>query len=210
MLIATQVVEQSLDLDFDVIVSDLSPMDLLIQRAGRLQRHIRDAQGNCLDCGKDQRDLPCLYVISPDPQRVENKNWLRRVLPGTQAVYTNVGELWCSVVTLQNNRGFTMPEDARHLIESVYGKKAPTVPSVLCEATQEAIAEQKAQSAMGNFNRLRLEYGYTRKSADQSGGWDEDVNIPTRLGTIQCRLHWHYLMAIRLCLMLKLKITPGR
>ena len=190
VLIATQVVEQSLDLDFDVIVSDLSPMDLLIQRAGRLQRHIRDAQGNCLDCGKDQRDLPCLYVISPDPQRVENKNWLRRVLPGTQAVYTNIGELWCSVVTLQSNRGFTMPEDARNLIESVYGKKAPTVPSVLWEATQEAIAEQKAQSAMGNFNRLRLEYGYTRKSADQSGGWDEDVNIPTRLGndTVQVAL----------------------
>ena len=74
VLVATQVIEQSLDLDFDLMVSDMAPVDLLLQRAGRLHRHERRRPH-----GLGQ---PRLLVCQP-----EMDGGVPRFEPGTAAVY---------------------------------------------------------------------------------------------------------------------------
>ncbi|MFJ4469633.1 CRISPR-associated helicase Cas3' [Streptomyces sp. NPDC089424] len=63
ILVATQVVEQSLDLDFDLVVSDLAPLAQLLQRAGRGRRHKRGPLGR--PGWAVREDEPELVVLDP-------------------------------------------------------------------------------------------------------------------------------------------------
>jgi len=184
VLIATQVVEQSLDLDFDVMVSDIAPVDLLIQRAGREHRHVRDVAGNRIDITGtvDQREAPIFYVFGPPVIDDPPENWMKAALPGTQAVYQHVGQLWLTQQLLSKSGSLEMPGDARDLIEGVYGAEAQeTIPSALGELTWKALGEDSGKLSMANLNVLKLAKGYCRASSD-SGGWDDESRIPTRLG----------------------------
>ncbi|WP_369600852.1 CRISPR-associated helicase Cas3' [Hahella sp. SMD15-11] len=178
VLIATQVVEQSLDLDFDLMITDLAPIDLIVQRAGRLHRHVRDARGNPSPTGQDERPEPTLYVLSPDPATVDSPDWLKILLPGTQAVYQHVGQLWLTAHVLFSKSYYRMPDDARKLIEGVYSDSAQTlIPEDLLELVWRAEGTDRSRQSMAEFNCLRLDMGYTRKA----GCWDDEIRIPTRL-----------------------------
>lgn len=172
LVIATQVVEQSLDVDFDLLVSDLAPIDRIIQRAGRLQRHPRDRSGRRID-GPDQRGGARLLVFAPAFDDTPKEDWYRRVFPNGAYVYPHVGQLWLTARCLQDG-GFAMPEDGRRLIEGVFGKSAQAgIPEALAAASLAAEGKDWAETNLGRSNRLKLGMGYSR---GEHGDWMPDAD----------------------------------
>ncbi len=189
VLVATQVVEQSLDLDFDVMLSDLAPIDLLIQRAGRLHRHPRDQAGGHTPNSQDQRAVAVLHVLAPAPIEDADKDWIKRFLPGTAAVYPDPAILWRTAKLLLEHSALRMPDDARVLIEGVYGEAKIDAPAPLTELAQQVEGQNSADRSLGNYNSLKFNEGYRAGSQR----WYQEAHTPTRLGepTSQlCLLAW--------------------
>ncbi|MDR3568591.1 MAG: CRISPR-associated helicase Cas3' [Syntrophobacteraceae bacterium] len=184
VLIATQVVEQSLDLDFDLLISDLAPMDLLIQRAGRLHRHLRDERGNLLPvyAGADRREAPVFIIHGPLPEDNVQADWFKSAFPKAAFVYPSHGCLWLTSRLLCEARVLRMPDDARELVETVFCDDADgRIPEKLRRLDLDAEAKQQAERSLANINMLKLEQGY-EATPNQ---WLEDMCTPTRLGEIE-------------------------
>lgn len=110
LLIATQVVEQSLDLDFDWLITQLCPVDLLFQRMGRLHRHPRTRPANF--------NAPVCTVLLP----TEVKYDLHELIYGNSQVLWRTQQLLENAV-LKDESMVIFPAVYREWIEPVYSEE---------------------------------------------------------------------------------------
>ncbi len=107
ILIGTQVLEQSLDYDADIMVTQLCPMDLLLQRIGRLHRHERDGRnGTCSRPGRLQN--PECIILREDGESYDE---------GTRAVYRDYFLMRTEHILPEEIK---IPGDISNLVQRVY------------------------------------------------------------------------------------------
>ncbi len=117
ILISTQVVEQSVDLDSDLLVSELAPTDMLLQRIGRLWRHQRDNRPT---------DAPRFCIISEsrtlDDLRSMNVQDIQNCLGAKAKVYAPY-VLLRSLEVWTARASVAIPREIRELLEATYADR---------------------------------------------------------------------------------------
>ena len=155
IVVATQVVEQSLDVDFDLLVTDLAPIDLVLQRIGRLHRHQRQRPPRLAEptCCIDW--LPS--TSSPEPS----------LEPGAKAIYGEQDMLMSAAAldrVINGSGVVTVPDDVHDLIEAVYGSDAPIPP-----LWREAVAHARETRATEDRAKHDAAQGFLLNEPERSG-----------------------------------------
>jgi len=115
ILVGTQTLEQSLDIDADFLVTDLCPMDVLLQRIGRLHRHARDRP--------EGFETAAAVVLCPeaglDPLTREPENGLGAFGKNTSlsGVYLDVPGLAATLAEIEGTPVWQIPDMNRALVE---------------------------------------------------------------------------------------------
>ncbi|WP_406691496.1 CRISPR-associated helicase Cas3' [Saccharopolyspora sp. ID03-671] len=107
LVVGTQVLQHSLDLDFDLLASDVAPINELIQRVGRVHRHERDPQSRACP-------VPELGLLQP-PEGRNGPQFAR----GLHTVYPTA-LLLRTWLALQNRSELKLPAEAPELVHTIY------------------------------------------------------------------------------------------
>jgi CRISPR-associated endonuclease/helicase Cas3 len=174
ILIATQVIEQSLDLDFDVVVSELAPADLVLQRAGRLHRHERGSRPAPVS-------TPTLFLAPPESVGPDGVPHF-----GPSRYIYDPHILLRSWLALQGQgKTLTIPTAIEPLIEAVYDDGAvchsekPAIREFWEETREELRRTQKEYRKMARAFEIVSPYGDDDPFEDRSMELEEDNPVIT-------------------------------
>ena len=123
IVVGTQVIEQSLDIDFDLMISDLCPADLLIQRIGRLHRHK-------IERPKEHSEAK-LYLMGTS-ENLDFETGAKRVYGDYLLIKTQ-----CAL-----GNSISIPKDISPLVQEVYGDKDPSLAPELLKKYEESKKKQ--------------------------------------------------------------------
>ena len=153
VLVATQVIEQSLDLDFDLMVSEMAPIDLLLQRCGRLHRHLRHRPAGV--------ETPRLIVLcDQDAAGSPPKSFGR-----SEYVYDRY-ILLRTWIAMRQREKLEIPTEIESLVEAVYGESPQDCSDSWTAAMDEAKKRMEDNHNGSVIAAKRLLVGLPRNSAN--------------------------------------------
>lgn len=188
IVVGTQTLEQSLDIDADVLITDLCPMDVLLQRVGRLHRHARQAQERPKAFQAAQA-----WILTParhdlNPLIVQSQHGLGMFHNGG-GVYTDLRVLEATRALLDERSVISIPADNRYLVEAAtHPDKLHSIQEKQGDAWQ--IFGQKieggtnAKKTIGHLHALDVEKTFGEQE------FPNDIQIATRLGAQDRNLHF--------------------
>nr|MDT0661573.1 CRISPR-associated helicase Cas3' [Micromonospora sp. DSM 115978] len=133
VIVATQVAEQSFDVDADILVTDLAPIDLLLQRIGRIHRHERPHGAR-----PARVRAPRVVAVGMKTRPGESPLFPR----GSEVVYSRHPLLRAAalVIEAQADGGWSIPIAVPELVRRGYGDEELT-PATWQESVNEAHIE---------------------------------------------------------------------
>lgn len=182
VLVATQVVEQSLDFDFDLVVSDLAPLAQLLQRAGRARRHRRGLLGRPAWAAAE--DEPELVVLDPPvvSEMAPPRSW--------GSVYdTGLLVRTSRILEKRASAGIAVPGDVQRLVDEVYEEDfvdefQKAVRAELARLDDDRLADEAAERHLATWASICAPAdvkGDLSKLSVREAGVTEEL-LTTRLG----------------------------